>query len=60
MKRYVKAGVAGKARKEMMSLQKALQSAYDAVESCDPTIYDMFNPRSRQCYKISGGLSYGR
>ena len=43
MKRYVKAGVEGQARKEMMSLQKVLKSAYDAIDSCDPTIYDMFN-----------------
>ena len=43
MKRYIKAGVEGQARKEMMSLQKVLKSAYDAIESCDPTIYDMFN-----------------
>ena len=27
----------------MMSLQKALQAAYDAIESCDSTIYDMFD-----------------
>lgn len=43
MKRYVKAGVAGQARKEMIILQKALQAAYDAIESCDSTIYDMFD-----------------
>lgn len=43
MKRYVKAGVEGQARKEMISLQKALQAAYDEIESCDSTIYDMFD-----------------
>ena len=27
----------------MLILQKSLQSAYDAIENCDSTIYDMFN-----------------
>lgn len=43
MKRYIKAGTEGQARKEMLVLQKSLQSAYDAIENCDSTIYDMFN-----------------
>lgn len=48
MKRYVRAASAGNARKEMITLQKALQVAFDAIDSCDETIYDMFELGSLQ------------
>lgn len=48
MKRYIRAASAGNARKEMIILQKALQTAFDAIDSCDATIYDMFKLASLQ------------
>ena len=48
MKRYIRAASAGNARKEMIILQKALQTAFDAIDSCDATIYDMFKLDSLQ------------
>lgn len=48
MKRYIRAASAGNARKEMIILQKALKAAFDAIDSCDATIYDMFKLASLQ------------
>lgn len=48
MKRYIRAASAGNARKEMIILQKALKAAFDAIDSCDATIYDMFKLDSLQ------------
>lgn len=48
MKRYIRSASEGNARKEMMIVKKALQSAFDAIDSCDATIYDMFKLDSLQ------------
>lgn len=48
MKRYIRSASEGNARKEMMIVKKALQAAFDAIDSCDATIYDMFKLDSLQ------------
>ena len=48
MKRYIRSASEGNARKEMMIVKKALQAAFDAIDSCDSTIYDTFKLDSLQ------------